>query len=77
MAAVLQHEEDSMMSKLVVQLAVPEYFKAVKNSSATADTCCKMLTALLQACEEDTYRAVATEIVRRGNQIQVKRVVSI
>ena len=67
LAAVLQHEEDSRMCQLVVQLAVPEYCKAVKNRPATADTCCKMMTALPQASEEEVYRDVADEVVRQGN----------
>ena len=67
MTAVIQQEEDSMMSKLVVQLTVPEYCKAVTSRPATAATCCKMMTALMQASEEEATE-VATEIVRRGDE---------
>ena len=68
MAAVLQHEEDSMMSKLVVQLAVHEYCKAIKNRPAIADACCKLMIALLQATDESICTRVANEIVCQGNK---------
>ena len=66
-AAEKQHCEDYSNAQLVVQLAVQEYCKAVNKRPVAADTCCKMMTALLQASEESICNMMCSEIVSQGD----------
>ena len=61
-----QNEENRIITKLVAQLAVQEYCKAVTCKPAIADTCCKMMIALLQASVEGVCRVAASQVSSRG-----------
>ena len=63
-----QNVEDGMVTLLVAQLAMQEYCKTVTSRPGVADACCKMMTALLQASEEDHYFLVTKEIVCGGKE---------
>lgn len=63
-----QFMEDGKISYLIARLAVQEYCKAVTSRPAVADACCKMMTALLQASEENHYFMVTKEIVCGGEE---------
>ncbi len=59
-------EEERHISALLVQLVMPVFRDTIKGNAAVADTCCKMLLALMTKVKKATYRSIATQTVKSG-----------
>ena len=63
---MLQDGEDQNLSHLLTSMALPMYCQKLTSAPAEADTCCKMMTTLMQASDARQRKLLASEITEGG-----------